>query len=110
MSDSLITLTRKQKRELEKLKKKFQSVMSVKPGKTTLAEHKIVTGSAKPIYTPAYPSKAYQETLKEEIREMLDNGITQASCSVSPKERWHKETVCRFLSQQFTPFHKWTTS
>ena len=71
-----------QRRELEALLEEFSEVMQDRPGRTTMAEHNIECGTARPVRLPPYRlPHAYRETVKQEIREMLDQGIIEPSTS-----------------------------
>ena len=57
-------------------------MFSGKPGKTTLTEHHIETGSSCPIRLLSYRlPQAYRKAVKDELDEMLDNGIIEPSRS-----------------------------
>ena len=76
------SLTPDQLQDLTNLKKKFSSVVSDVPGRTTLIEHSIETEGNKPIRLPVYRlPQAMQTTLREEIKQMLDQGIIRPSTS-----------------------------
>ena len=50
------------------------------PAFTTLAEHKIKTGQAKPVRQPPYRlPHAYRDVVKEELHFMQENGIIEPS-------------------------------
>ena len=67
-----------QRRELEALLEEFSEVMQDRPGRTTMAEHNIECGTGRPVRLPPYRlPHAYRETVKQEIREMLDQGIIE---------------------------------
>lgn len=75
-------LSSTQQEDLAKLKEQFADVISDVPGITTMIEHRIETGDANPIRLPPYRiPQALQGTLREEIRDMLANGIIQPSTS-----------------------------
>ena len=62
-------LSGKQKGELGKLLKEFSDVLKDEPGRTTLAEHSLETGSAIPVRQPPYRlPHAYRETVKKRAR------------------------------------------
>ena len=55
-------LSSSQKEQLRQLREEFADVMSDQPGRTTLAEHRIETGSARPVRLPPYRlPHAYRE-------------------------------------------------
>ena len=56
----------------------FHDVLSIKPGKIDLIEHKIETSTTKPIKLPPYRvPQAYQTMVRQEIKEMLNQGIIE---------------------------------
>ena len=55
--------------------RKFADVFSIKPGKTELIEHHIETGHTKPI------KQAFQAMVRQELKEMLNQGIIEPSVS-----------------------------
>ena len=62
-------LTADQKQEMEHIVSEFKDVFDIKPGKTRLTEHRIETGSAKPVkQTPYRLPHAYRETVQKELR------------------------------------------
>ena len=62
--------------------KKFSDAVSNVPGQTTLIEHSIKTEDNKLICLPAYRlPQAMQTTLREEFKQMLDQGIVRLSTS-----------------------------
>ena len=76
------SLTPDQLQDLTNLKKRFNDVVSDVPGRTTLIEHSIETEDNKPIRLPAYRlPQAMQTTLRDEIKQMLDQGIIRPSTS-----------------------------
>jgi len=75
-------ITPDQCRELRLLMKKYSDVFDNKPGSTTLAEHRIETGSAKPVRQPPYRlPQAYRETVQKDLQAMEENGIIEPSNS-----------------------------
>eukprot|EP00731_Ephydatia_muelleri_P002480 Em0001g2480a len=59
-----------------RLKREFAQVLANTPGRTQFAEHCIETGSARPVRLPAYRiPHADRETVRQEIEEMLEEGI-----------------------------------
>ena len=62
--------------------RKFADVFSTKPGKTELIEHHIETGHTKPIKLPPYRvPQAFQAIVRQELKEMLKQGIIEPSVS-----------------------------
>ena len=56
-------LTNEQKAELYTLLREFSSVISNMPGVTSMAEHRIETGNARPVKLPPYRiPQVYRET------------------------------------------------
>ena len=75
-------MTTSERNNLNDLISEFHDVLSTKPGKTDLIEHKIVTSTAKPIkLTPYRTPLAYQTMAMQEIKEMLSQGIIEPSVS-----------------------------
>ena len=71
-----------QKQQLTKLLKDFANVFRNQPGRTTLTEHHIVTGDARPVRLPPYRlPHAYREVVAEELKEMEQSGIIEKSTS-----------------------------
>lgn len=69
-------LTEKQRGELLQLLQQYPDVLTDIPGDTNLAEHDIKLTSTEPVRSRPYPvPHAMRETVKEEIRKMLDMGI-----------------------------------
>ena len=68
--------------ELEELLQQYASVLQSQPGRTTLVEHKICTGTANPIRLPPYQIPyAHRDAVQKELHEMLDCGIIERSRS-----------------------------
>ena len=60
----------------------FADVLRHKPGLTSLTEHSIDTGAARPVRLPPYRvPHAYRDSIQQELRDMLDNGIIEPSTS-----------------------------
>ena len=75
-------LTTKELNNLNDLLETFEDVLSIKPGKTDIIEHHIVTNTTKPIKLPPYRvPQAYQIMIRQEIQEMLNQGIIEPSVS-----------------------------
>ena len=75
-------LTAEQRDELCTLLEEFSGVMSNMPGVTSMAEHRIETGNARPVKLPPYRiPQAYRETIQLEVKEMLEAGIIEPSSS-----------------------------
>ena len=76
-------LDSKQRAELtELLIGKFARVMSDKPGRTSLYEHRIETDNAKPVRSPPYRlPHAYRERVRKELIDMEKGGIIEPTCS-----------------------------
>ena len=71
-----------QKHDLRDIWSKFGAVLSSKPGRTTVIEHRITTGHAKPIRLHPYRIPyAYRETVREELRQMERERIIERSSS-----------------------------
>ena len=75
-------LTTSERNNLNDLINEFDDVLSIKPGKTDLIEHNIVTSTTKPIKLPPYRvPQAYQTMVMQEIKKMLNQGIIEPSVS-----------------------------
>lgn len=76
------SLTEKEMRELDSIIDGYKELSSKAPGRTTMIEHFIDTGDARPTKQRQYPiSPALQKFLYEEIDEMLRNGVIERSSS-----------------------------
>ena len=70
-------LTTEQRLSLQQLIEDFRDVFNNEPGRTTLAEHQIKTGSAKPVRQRTYRlPHAYRETVQKELTGMKNNEVT----------------------------------
>ena len=75
-------LSEQQHDEFSKLLHRYSSVTKDVPGKTMLVEHHIRTGEARSIRLPPYRiPHAYREVVKEEIDQMLEQGLIEPSAS-----------------------------
>ena len=75
-------LTNEQLLQLQLILKEFSQVQQNQPGRTELAEHKIETGSARPVRLSPYRlPQAYRDSVREEIQEMLKQDIIEHSSS-----------------------------
>ena len=71
-----------QKEELAKFLAEFDLVLQNKPGRTQLAEHRIDTGSARPVRLPPYRlPQAYRSDVRSELQDMLAHQIIEPSTS-----------------------------
>ena len=71
-----------QLRELQKFKERYKDVLSDTPGRTNLVCHNIPTGDAPPVRLPPYRlAHKSQEVLREEIQNLLNQGIIRPSTS-----------------------------
>ena len=69
-------------KELQALLNNFSSVFSDKPGRTSMAEHSIVTEPTLPVRRPPYQlPHAYKELVKTELDDMLENDIIETTSS-----------------------------
>ena len=67
---------------MERIVSDFKDVFDTKPGRTSLAEHRIETGLAKPVRQPPYRlPHAYRETVQKELAEMEKDGVIEPSTS-----------------------------
>ena len=79
ISDRLGAEQQKQRRQLLT---EFNQVFRNQPGQTQLAEHKIDTGSARPVRLPPYRlPQAYRSDVHQEIQEMIAHLIIEPSTS-----------------------------
>ena len=75
-------LTTEQRRQLEVLLKKFQDVFQKKPGKTKAIQHFIYTTENNPVKQQPYRlPHAYWEEVKQEVKDMLAEGVIEPSQS-----------------------------
>ena len=75
-------LDKKQLLQLQRVLAEYSQVLQNQPGHTSLAEHKIETGTAHPVRLPPYRlSQAYRSTVQREIDEMLEQDIIEPSSS-----------------------------
>ena len=75
-------LSEVQKREVRELLYEFRDILTDKPGLTDLIEHDIVTVTDQVVNKKPYPLPyAMLETVKEEVRNMLDMGVIEPSNS-----------------------------
>ena len=75
-------LSEVRKEELHKLLNEFTDVLRDEPGRTTIAEHSLETGSASPIRQQPYRvPHAYRETVRRELEQMEAEGIIEQSSS-----------------------------
>ena len=71
-----------QQSDLQKLLDEFTDVLQSKPGRATIMEHTINTGTAHSVCLPPYKvPHAYREMMELELKEMLDSGIIEYSAS-----------------------------
>ena len=88
--------------ELQKLLDEFTDVLKDKPGRTTIVEHTINTDMANPVRLPPY--RVPHAMVESELKEMLDNGIIEASASqwsasmVPVKKKDGSLRMCRLIS------------
>ena len=75
-------LSNAEKAQLLDLLVEFKDIFQNKPGLTTMAEHRIYTRDAVPVRLPPYRiAHAYRSAVKEEIEQMLAEGIIEPSSS-----------------------------
>ena len=71
-----------QEAEVKQLLAEYEEVFRDEPGRTTMAEHDVITGDTQPVRLPTYRlPHAYREPVKQEMEEMLDSGIIVPSQS-----------------------------
>ncbi|XP_043212021.1 uncharacterized protein LOC122376289 [Amphibalanus amphitrite] len=75
-------LSRKERLQAQEVIKTYHAVFSDKPGRTKLIEHRIEVTSPQPIRCKPYPLPySMRESLREDIRNMLDMGVIRQSRS-----------------------------
>ena len=75
-------LDEQQKRSLHALLGDFEDTLQSKPGRTTMIEHSIDTGSSQAIRLPPYRLPyAYRDIVTKELKEMLEDGVISRSNS-----------------------------
>ena len=75
-------LTEGQRDTLKKLLSRHQDTLTAIPGCMNLARHRITTGDASPIRLPPYRlPHAYRDTVRQELKEMKDQGIIEPTAS-----------------------------
>ena len=75
-------LATNQTEELQELLGKFKDVFQTLPGHTNLAEHRILVEDVVPVRLSPYRiPHAYRETVRAELKEMLDHGVIERSAS-----------------------------
>ncbi len=79
---SSVNLSLVQQQALRQLIDEFRDVFDDEPGKTTLVEHRIETGNARPIRQQPYRLPyAHRDTVKQELEKMKEAGIITPSNS-----------------------------
>ena len=75
-------LNREQHQQLMALLREYRETMNMDPGRTSLAEQSIDTGSASPVRHPPYRVPyAYKDAMEQELSGMLEAGIVEPSSS-----------------------------
>ena len=75
-------LSTEQQEQLRGVLTEFDQVFQNQPGQTQLAEHRIETGSARPVRLPPYRlPQAYRSDVQQELQEMLAQKIIEPSSS-----------------------------
>ena len=94
-------LSVQQKQDLQDLMDANAGVFRNQPGRTTMAEHHIHSGTAHPVRLPPYRLPyAHRDNVKKELAEMLESGIIEPSVSewsapiVLVKKRDHTLRLC----------------
>ena len=76
------SLTPAQLADLRTVWRRFRYTLSSRPGRTTITEHRINTGQAKPVRLPPYRIPyAYRDTVREELQLMEKEGVIERSSS-----------------------------
>lgn len=72
------SLANEQKNKLTEMLKTFSGLFDGRLGRTSLVEHEIVTGDAKPVHLAPYrTSPAKKELIESQIKDMLKDGIIE---------------------------------
>ena len=67
---------------MQQILDEFTDVLQDKPGRTTIVEHIINTGTANSVRLPPYRAPhAYKDNVESELKEMLESGIIEPSTS-----------------------------
>ena len=75
-------LSPEQRRDLDELLHTHEALFDTNPGHTDIVEHRIETGTCKPVFHPPYRiPPAWKAEVREEIRGMLEAGIVVPSKS-----------------------------
>ena len=75
-------LSQDQRATLRGVLEVFSDVFQDKPGRTSVTEHVIETGSAQPVRLPPYRlPHAYRQAVKDELEEMISSGIIEPATS-----------------------------
>ena len=75
-------LSQDQRATLQGVLEVFSDVFQDKPGRTSMIEHAIETGSAQPVRLPPYRlPHAYRQEVKDELEEMISSGIIEPAAS-----------------------------
>ena len=75
-------LRQDQRATLQGVLEVFSDVFQDKPGRTSVTEHVIETGSAQPVRLPQYRlPHAYRQAVKDELEEMISSGINEPATS-----------------------------
>ena len=75
-------LSVEQKQKMDHLIEENKDVFNTRPGMTRLTEHRLETGTAKPVRQAPYRlPHAYRETVQKELAEMERDGIIEPSTS-----------------------------
>ena len=73
-------LSGEQRRQLRLLVEEFSGVFQNTPGSSEILEHRIPTGTSNPVRLPPYRVPyAHRETLRQELKEMLERKIIEPS-------------------------------
>ena len=79
-------LSQDQHATLQGLREVFSDVFQDKPGRTSVIEHAIETGSAQLVRLPPYRlPHAYRHAVKDELEEMISSGIIEPAASGVPQ-------------------------
>uniref|UniRef100_A0A1X7VYS9 Reverse transcriptase domain-containing protein n=1 Tax=Amphimedon queenslandica TaxID=400682 RepID=A0A1X7VYS9_AMPQE len=71
-------MSKQQKEQLQNLCEQFGGVLKGKPGHTRITEHRIVTGSCRPVcQTPYRIPYAYHSEVDKEIQDMMAEGVIE---------------------------------
>ena len=95
------TLGLDEKGQLTELLQEFRDVLQNQPGKTHVAEYRVKTKSENPIRLPPYRlPHAYRDLVKQELKQMEEEGIIERSNSECPEKGRFSTDVYRLSTSE----------